>query len=83
MPASTQSDIAFYTFNKVHLRCKTISSRSSYKNATSFLVHYVPGIYCLVVSSIEVVSPRNYIEASEGASGGPVAKIDAMSFQLC
>jgi hypothetical protein len=62
------------------LRCKTISSRSSCKNATSFFVHYVPGIYYLLVSSIEAVSPKNYIEANEGASGGPVAKIDAMSF---
>ena len=40
----------------------------------------MPGIYYLLVSSIEIVSPRNYIEANEGASGGPVAKIDTMSF---
>ena len=72
--------MALYTFNKVHLRFSMISSRSSCKNAMSFLVHYVPGIANLLVSSTPPVSPKNYIEANEGASGGPVAKIEAISF---
>jgi len=72
--------MALYTFNKVHLRCNTISSRSSCKNAMSFAVHYVPGMADWLVSSTESVSPKNYIAANEGASGGPVAKIEAIIF---